>query len=358
MVVDGDDENALHQDALESGIARARAGSCYVMAQASWESMGLVNELFDLVRRCGATSCAVAALSVAGPPGWIELRNVDLHVDAKNVMRVQSLRGEVIPATPGTIAWLDEPKSFRIRATSGRVSLDGNAVTALLNENAFNYPDAPIKNLRVRIEDGKVVQKGTLHKGVDIPFEMWAVPVLQPDGRLRLHPDKLRILGVDGLALMHAIGLHLASMMDLSKAHGASVTGDDIFLDPLQIIPPPFVDGRLSAVHIDGNLLVQDFARTADDSVFGTLVKPDSSARNFVYFRGGQLRFGKLTMTDTDLLIRDDDERDPFDLYFAEYNKQLAAGHTKNLEDLSLRTWMVDYAKVSGAGDRKVAAAP
>ncbi|MEP6491247.1 MAG: hypothetical protein ABJF01_01125 [bacterium] len=318
----------------------------------------MFRELLESACRYTTASCAVVALATTGPTGWIELRNVDLHVDAKNVMRVQSLRGEVVPVTPGSVAWLDEPKSFRIRATSGRVSLDGDAITALLNENAFNYPDAPIKNLRVRIEDGKVVQKGTLHKGVDIPFEMWAVPVLLPDGRLRLHPDKLRILGVDGIALMHAIGLHLASMMDLSKAHGASVTGDDIFLEPLEIIPPPFVDGHLSSVHIDGNLLVQDFARTPDDTVFGTFVKPDSDARNFVYFRGGQLRFGKLTMTDTDLLIRDDDERDPFDLYFAEYNKQLAAGHTKNLVDLGLRTWMVDYAKVSGAGDRKVAATP
>lgn len=39
-------------------------------------------------------------------------------------------------------------------------------------------------------------QKGTLHKGVDIP------------------------------------------------AHGASVKGDDIFLDPLAIIPPPAVTGH------------------------------------------------------------------------------------------------------------------
>jgi hypothetical protein len=322
----------------------------------------MLNEpVFPSGRRTIA-SWAIAALGVTSPlaptNGWIEMRNVDLHIDARNVMRVQSLRGEVIPTTPGTVPWLDEPKSFKIRATSGRVALDGDAITALLNEIAFNYPDAPIKHLQVRIEDGKVVQKGTLHKGVDINFEMWAVPVLQPDGRLKLHPDKLRILGVDGLALMHALGLHLDKMMDLSKAHGASVKDDDIFLDPLAIIPPPVVDGKLSRVHIQGNLLVQEFTRMPDDTIFGTLVKPDSDARNFIYFRGGQLRFGKLTMTDTDLLIRDDDERDPFELYFAEYNKQLVAGHTKNLANFGLRTWMVDYAKAAGATDKQISATP
>jgi hypothetical protein len=294
-----------------------------------------------------------AARESAGRPArddstlWIEMRNVDLHINARQVMRVRSIRGQVVSSTRGATAWLDDPTSFTIRATSGQVALDGDAITALLNETAFNYPDAPIKNLRVRIEDGKLVQKGTLHKGVDIPFEMWSVPALQPDGQLRLHPDKLHIFGVDGVALMHALGLHLDKMMDLSKSRGAKVVGDDILLDPLKILPPPMVNGRLQAVRIEGVLLVQDFARTADDTIFGTFVKPDSGAMNFVYFRGGMLRFGHLTMTDTDLLINDADERDPFDLYFAKYNAQLAAGRTKNLMNYGLRTWMVDYGKLS-----------
>jgi hypothetical protein len=277
---------------------------------------------------------------------WIEMRNVDLHINARNAMRVRSLRGEVIPTTAGSIAWLDQPTSFHIRATSGLVALDGDAIAALLNEIAFNYPGAPIKDLKVRIEDDKIVQNGTLHKGVNIPFEMWSAPVLQPDGRLRLHPDKMTIFGVNGLVLMRALGVHLDKMMDLSKARGASVKGDDIYLDPLQIIPPPMVEGRLTAVRIEGQMLVQEFALTPDDTVFGTFVKPDSGARNYIYFRGGMLRFGKLTMTDTDLLIHDADERDPFDLYFAEYNKQLVAGHTNNLSNYGLRTWMVDFGKL------------
>ena len=277
---------------------------------------------------------------------WIEMRNVDLHINAQNVMRIRSLRGQVLPTNLRTIAWLDKPASFHIRATSGTVALDGDAVTSLLNEIAFNYPNPPIKALRVRIEDGQVVQSGTLHKGVDVPFTMWASPVLLSDGRLRLHPDRLKILGVNGLALMHALHLHLENMMDLSKARGVSVRGDDLFLDPLAIIPPPAVEGRLSAVRIEGSLLVQEFMRTSDDSVFGTFVKVDSGSKNFVYFRGGNLRFGKLTMADTDLLIHDGDESDPFDLYFDEYNKQLAAGHTQNLVNFGLRTWMMDYGKL------------
>ena len=279
---------------------------------------------------------------------WMEMRNVDLHIDEHQVMHMRVLRGQVIPVTPGATPFLDDPKSFHVRVTNGVVALSGDAIGALLNEIAFNYPDAPIKHLRVRIEKGQLVQKGTLHKGVDIPFEMWATPALTTDGKLRLHPDKLHIFSVNGLTLMHALGLHLEKMMDLRKARGVTVDGDDLFVDPLQLIPPPTVEGRLSTVRVQDSLLVQEFTRTPDDTIFGTYVRPDSTSHNFVYFRGGQLRFGKLTMQDTDLLINDDDERDPLDLYLTRYNTQLAAGHTRNLPNFGLRTWLVDYRRVAG----------
>lgn len=277
---------------------------------------------------------------------WMQMRNVDLRIDNHSAMRVRALNGQVHPTTALGIAVLDDPKSFTIRATSGVVALDGTAITTLLNTIAFNYPGSPLKNLRVRIEDGQLVQRGVLHKGVDIPFEMWSTPVLLPDGRLRLHPDRMKIFGVNGITLMNALGLKLEKMMDLSGSRGASVSGNDILLDPLKIIPPPLVEGRLKSVKIEGQFLVQEFVRTPDDTIFGTFVKADSGVKNFIYFRGGELRFGKLTMTDTDLLIHDEDESDPFDLYFPQYNRQLVAGYSKNLPNFGLRTWMVDYAKL------------
>ena len=308
----------------------------------------------DLARAAGprvtpnATSVAAPADSIL----WIEMRNVDLHIDAKNAMRVRSLQGQVV-TKPGVIAWLDDPTSFRIRATSGEVALDGAAISALLNEVAFNYPGAPITGLQVSIENGSVVQRGTLHKGVAIPFRMWSVPQMQPDGRLKLHPDRLIILGVNGLSLMHALGLHLDNMMNLSKARGVTVKGDDLYLDPLAIIPNPVVDGKLKSVRIEGPYMVQEFFHTADDTIFGSFVRVDPSAKNFVYFRGGSLRFGRLTMSDTDLLISDLDERDAFDLYFAEYNRQLVAGHSNTLPNKGLHAWMVDFGKLAAQAPEK-----
>lgn len=329
---------------------RRRVAAAYALALAATSPLG------SSARHVGAIHAAASSTRRPDPADsvlWMEMRNVDLHIDERRVMHMRLLRGQVVPAAPGGIPFLDDPKSFHVRVTSGEVALSGDAVGALLNEVAFNYADAPIRHLRVRIEKGQLVQQGTLHKGVDIPFEMWATPVLQSDGKLRLHPDKLRIFFVNGLTLMHALGLHLQQLMDLRKAHGVTVEGDDLLVDPLRLIPPPTVDGRLSAVRVEDSLLVQNFARTPDDTVFGSYVRPDSGSHNFVYFRGGQLRFGKLTMHDTDLLINDDDERDPLDLYFARYNAQLAAGHTRNLPDLGLRTWLVDYHRLASEGGHR-----
>lgn len=45
-----------------------------------------------------------------------------------------------------------------------------------------------------------------------------------------------------------------------------------------------------------------------------------------MYFRKGILRFGKLTMTDADMLIIDDDVSDRFDFSLPRYFEQLVAG--------------------------------
>jgi len=90
-----------------------------------------------------------------------------------------------------------------------------------------------------------------------------------------------------------------------------------------------------------------DFARTSADSVFGTAVRPDTGVRNFVYFRGGRLRFGRLEMRDTDLLITDANAADPFDLYLAHYAEQLSAGYSRTLPNAALRVVMPDWRAIA-----------
>ena len=278
---------------------------------------------------------------------WLDMRNVDLHIDATHALRIRRLRGEAVPAHGDRPAVLDDESSFSLRVTSGTVALSGEALSALLNEHVFGYKGSPLRDLRVRTSGTQLVQRGIMHKGVDIPFEMTASISLEPDGRVRLHPTRTRILGVNGEKLLHALGLHLDRLLDLRGAHGASVKGDDLFLEPTEILPPPAITGRLASIRVEGDELVQEFVRLPDDSVFGGYARPDSAARNYIFFRGSRLRFGKLLMSDTDLEIVDADERDPFDLYLKEYNRQLTAGTSRTLPNLGLRVLMPDYRAVA-----------
>jgi hypothetical protein len=315
---------------------------------------------------CGGEAAGAARLSAAesppAPPAtlsrqsraratpdsalWLQMRNVDLHIDERAVLHVRRLHGEVVPTAAGQPPVLDDTKSFTVRVTAGEVSLTGPDLSVLLNKFVFNYPGAPLKRLRVRMAGGQLVQTGVLHKGVDVRFEITSTPTLEPDGRVRLHPTKTRILGIDGQRLLHALGLRLDDMLDLRKARGASVKGDDLFLEPTKILPPPAIAGRLASIRVEGDRIVQTFVRVPDDSVFGTYVRPDTSAENFVYFRGARLRFGKLLMTDTDLQIVDAHAKDPFDLNLEQYNRQLVASTSRTLPNLGLMVVMPDYRAV------------
>ena len=73
-----------------------------------------------------------------------------------------------------------------------------------------------------------------------------------------------------------------------------------------------------------------------------TLAPPDARVKNYMYYRGGLLKFGKLTMEDTDLLLVDANQKNPFDFSPLEYNRQLVAGYSKNTPSHGLVVHMPD----------------
>lgn len=277
------------------------------------------------------------------PRTWLEMKNVNLRVANDAVVGIRILRGQVIPTEPGGSALLDSTSSFSIRITSGTVALRSADLSVILNRFVFGYKGSPLKHLKVRTEGDQLVQSGVMHKGVDLKFEIKAALSLTDSGWIRLHPTKVRVLGVNGESLLHALGLRLDDMLDLSKSTAARVKGDDIYLDPTKILPPPAISGRLTSVRVEGDALVQEFAKLPEDSLFDGYARADSAAPNYLFFRGGRLRFGRLEMRDTELQILDLDPSDPFDLFLAEYNKQLTAGYSRNRPNLSLQAFFPDY---------------
>ena len=307
-------------------------------------------------RFSGPSVRAVAPDSTAGAKQWIEMRNVDLRLTDSVVLHVRSLHGEVRRTKPERVAALDDATSFQIRVTAGTVALTGADLGALLNTVVFAYRGAPLRDIRVRTDSVQIVQTGILHKGVDVRFRLRGILSLTPEGLVRIHPTELRILGLNGQKVMQMLGLHLDGLLDLRGARGATVKGNDLFLDPTAILPPPAIDGRLSGIRVEGSEVVQDFVRLPEDLTFAAHVPPDSSDKNFIYFRGGELRFGKLLMNDTDLRIVDAEPKTPFDMSLPHYSRQLVAGYSRTRQSGGLTVYMPDFATLE-ARDSTVHAA-
>ena len=279
----------------------------------------------------------------SAPPGvQLEMKNVHLHVDDGIVLDVSQLRGVMISTTAGAPPVFDDQRSYTLHLNSARIAMDMASLQALMNRHVFGYEGSPLKNLTVSAEGPRVKLKGTLHKGVDVPFSSTTSVAATPDGLLQLHVESMKALGIPAKGLLDLFGLKLDDLISIKKRRGIDVRDNDIFISAGQILPPPEIVGRLARVTLEGNRLVQIFEDPAMPRP-APLARPSPGARNYIYFGGGDIRFGKLTMHDADLQLIDADPTDPFEFFPRRYDAQLVAGYSKNTPAKGLKTFMPDF---------------
>jgi hypothetical protein len=293
--------------------------------------------------RAGLPPALARAAQVGAGPVEAEMRHVLYHVDDRVVLQIEYLRGALFP-TGDAPPWFDDPGSFSLAIDSGEVAISPASLTALLNDYVFNYEGTPLKHLRVTIERGELKQTGTMHKVIDLPFTIRATISATPDGRLRLHPTKVKVLGIGVTRLMRTFGLELEHLVKVRQGRGIEIVDNDFLLAPAGLLPPPRIAGRITAVRLGESTIEQTFGGSTRAGRAQRLHPSDPSARNYMYYRGRVLRFGKLTMVDADLQIVDGDPDDPFDFYLGRLNQQLVAGESRNQEDFGLVTVLPDYA--------------
>jgi hypothetical protein len=264
------------------------------------------------------------------------MRNVELHVTDPIVLDIRRLRGRMISNRKGTPPVFDDKGSYTLEIRSAEIAMTEASLSSLFNTYVFAYPGAPLRDLSVHFEGERVVQTGKLAKAAGIPFEIRGELSLDPDGKIRLHPISIKAAGVGVRGLLEFLGADLAKILKLHEARGVSVAGDDLILDPERLLPPPAIRGRVSHVRIENGSIVQFFGDAAPG-------EEGLSSQNFLRFRGGRIRFGKLTMDDSDMTIFDEDPSDPFVFYLDHYNEQLVAGYSKNTPEHGLRVFMPDY---------------
>ncbi|HEU4883144.1 MAG TPA: hypothetical protein VFT45_12880 [Longimicrobium sp.] len=250
------------------------------------------------------------------------MRNIMLHLDDDTYLHVHRLQGRMHDLRHTGVILLDDKNTLLLEISDAVLGMSADDLTRLLNRYVFGYPGAPLTDLRAELRGSQMLLSGTLHKGAALPFEMTSEVSLTPQGGIRVHATSVRLCGADGLALLHALGLHLSDMIDLRGAKGVRADGNDLLLDPFQILPPPRISGRLTAVRIEGGEMVQVFGR--EDAAPPA---PPVASESYVYFRGGTLQFGKLFMVAADMEAIDSDVSDPFDFYLDFYASQLVAGY-------------------------------
>jgi hypothetical protein len=288
----------------------------------------------------------LAHASEAKPgPVEAEMRHVLYRVDDRVALQIDYLRGALVP-TGKAPPWFDDPSTFSIAVDTGEVEISPASLSALLNRYVFHYKGTPLKHLEVGIEDGELVQKGTLHKVVDLPFTIRAQLSVTDDGRLRLHPTSVKVLGIGVKGLMRTFGLELDNLVKVQQGRGVEVADNDFLLAPSGLLPPPRIEGKLVAVRLLPDAIGQTFGGSTREGHGEKIHPSDPSARNYMFFRGRVLRFGKLTMDDADLQIVDADPDDPFDFSLANINQQLVAGSSRNMKDFGLVTTVPDYGDV------------
>ncbi len=273
----------------------------------------------------------------------VSMRNVNFYLMPNGALRIRKLRGTMRSLKGGPVVF-DDKNSFIMHLTYAEIGLNGTDISTLMNKYIFAYPGAPLKRLQVHMSGSQVVQTGVMHKILDIPFQITADVSVTPEGLIKLHPVKTRILGVDGNSLMRAFGLTLQKILDLSKAKGVTVKGNDLFLDPVRILPPPAIEGHATAIRVDGDELVQTFGTVAEAT---PLPPPDSSAGAYMFFKSGTLHFGKLLMLDAEMQVVDLQPTGFFNFDLDKYKDQLVAGYERTLPDLGLEVYMLGLEKLS-----------
>jgi hypothetical protein len=283
----------------------------------------------------------------------VQMQNVDFYVDPEIPLKITRLRGTMRSRAGGPVVF-DDKKSFVFFVDVAETGLTGPGLSTLLNKYVFNYRGSPITNLKVTISGNQIIQKGTLHKVVALPFEIRATLSVTPDGRIKLHPVRTEIIGLHVDKLMSGLGLPLDKIIDLSKAKGATVKGNDIFLSPTEVIPPPEIRGKVTGVRVENGLVIMTFGSPASMTM---MTVPDTAAHNYMYYKGGTLQFGKLMMLDADMLITELDPSDSFRFDLDRYKPQLVAGYSRTLESGGLEVWMRDVDKL-GKGKVQLISTP
>jgi hypothetical protein len=286
-----------------------------------------------------ALNTPVFARPPADEPGPVEvqMRNIVYHFTPAIAVHIRYLHGHLIA---DGVPVFDDKNSFQLEVGSAEMAMPLASLTNVLNDVVLASDKAPLKAVSLSVgAKGVLKVKGKLHRKGDIPFESEGALTATPDGKIKLHVEKVKALHLPVKGMMDLLGVEVSDLVNTGKVTGMKAEKDDLILDPETLLPPPHIRGKVTAVRMEAGNVVLGLGK-------GIEMPMRVSPANYMAYRGHQLRFGKLTMSDTDMVLIDMDPKDPFDFYLDGYMQQLVAGYTKETASFGLRVYMRDYNKL------------
>jgi len=248
---------------------------------------------------------------VSGTTGVpIRLQNVQFKWSDRVYINTGNMAVRAVPAHGNTVDF-DNLDSFHLILQQSVVLIRIDVLEGMFNESVFNYPGSKIRDLKVTLEqdDGEYLVRvaGSMNLGLWIPFKMnTRLRVDTTTNTLVMDVSKVRILGILPVTkLIKWEPLQLEHMISMPPNKSLVVDANTLMVKPFGLFPPPRVNGTMSSVTVDEKGISLSFAGSP-------IQAPESSAKNYVYLKGGRSQFGSFCMVDTDILIVDQDQSDPF----------------------------------------------
>jgi hypothetical protein len=284
-----------------------------------------------------------------------EMRNVLFHLQGNASAHLEVLSGELWPTGKNAMVEFDDKTSFEVRVANGTVSISPAALADIMNNYVFASANAPLKDLTITIDFDKqrLIIKGKLHSKGDIPFGTAGTLSVAPDGRLRVHTEKITAMKLPLKGVMGLFGIELANVVNTGKIAGMDTDKNDLLMNLGTLLPPPHIRGKITGVRVDRNAIVTIFGDG------GRSLPPAKEKGSFMLFQGNTVRFGSVVMDPADLTILDlDPGVGPLDWNQDHYKEQLVARYSKITPSFGLRAYVKDYSKLGRSSTNASAKPP
>ncbi len=293
-------------------------------------------------QRCDPSSGAANATDTATPrnsgtaPPVVQMREVDFRITGNIGFHVHQLTAQLVPRTPGQAVDMDDPAQFDIRILGGEVTVPKDSLDALFNTYLLDYSPRSLNALSLTPGDGVLDVSGGLKlrnhfPGVWLPFGMRGTLQLKESRYLVYTPTEARVMGIQTLALLKAMGLQLSQLAPLDRP-GAKLEGNDMVLDQYTVFPPPRLIGNMKTARVTPDGLVLGFGRAP-----AACAPAPTNAASRIWIQSGDLKMYNVLVTNSRVLVTDTSTKGPlrFDLYH--YREAAARGTTRMDADGTLR---------------------